>query len=468
MNDELWVAQGTYDEGQSLQPPIGVDMYGGFNATETSRDQRDPTLYDTILTSRLDKDKGCEVPARINGFEMTSQEGIYISNCSQFEISNNTILGMIFMAGNSAPSILGNVIKGGLIVGQKAAPATSPLIANNLITGSPQTGAALMIVGGSPVIVNNTIVDASIGIYLFLSVGSPVIHNNLVAFNSQGIVAGNTSVTPVLGHNAVFGNGTNYQTVLPGSTDLSVDPEFMNRSGGDYHLSLTSPLIDAGDDVRLSGEVDLDGQSRLAGAHVDIGAYEYSPSAPPVVLVHPADVRVAVGQTINFNVSASGTKPFRYQWQKGGIDISQATLSIYTTPPTTFADQGATFRCVVSNSQGSVISRSAALTVTSASSGQPNNATETKFGLFKNIFNPIKESILTIKYISPGEDARLTVYDRQGDEIKTLERGSKSNGEYSTTWDGRNNSGSVVAAGTYVLVLKQGGVVLKKKVVVVK
>jgi hypothetical protein len=52
-----------------------------------------------------------------------------------------------------------------------------------------------------------------------------------------------------------------------------------------------------------------------------------------------------------------------YQWQRNGIDIPGATSDIYTTPPTTMADNGARFRVRVSNSAGSVLSDEAVLTV---------------------------------------------------------------------------------------------------------
>jgi len=52
-----------------------------------------------------------------------------------------------------------------------------------------------------------------------------------------------------------------------------------------------------------------------------------------------------------------------YQWKKNGTDIGGATTSSYTTPAATTADNGAAFRCVVSNSAGTAISNPAALTI---------------------------------------------------------------------------------------------------------
>jgi len=80
----------------------------------------------------------------------------------------------------------------------------------------------------------------------------------------------------------------------------------------------------------------------------------------PAILAQPADASVAVGKSATFSVTATGTRP-AYQWQKLGASIAGATASTYTTPVTTAVDGGAAYSVVVSNSAGTVTSRSAAL-----------------------------------------------------------------------------------------------------------
>ncbi|MBK7260182.1 MAG: carbohydrate binding domain-containing protein [Ignavibacteriae bacterium] len=83
----------------------------------------------------------------------------------------------------------------------------------------------------------------------------------------------------------------------------------------------------------------------------------------PSISSHPANRSVAVGATASFSVGASGTAPLRYQWQKNDADIDGATGSSYTTPATSSGDNGATFRCVVTNDYGTATSNRATLTV---------------------------------------------------------------------------------------------------------
>ena len=86
----------------------------------------------------------------------------------------------------------------------------------------------------------------------------------------------------------------------------------------------------------------------------------------PTIVAQPANQTVTAGQTASFSVTANGTTPLSYQWQKNGAPIAGATAATYTTPATTSADNGALFAVVVSNAAGSVTSANATLTVNAA------------------------------------------------------------------------------------------------------
>jgi hypothetical protein len=89
----------------------------------------------------------------------------------------------------------------------------------------------------------------------------------------------------------------------------------------------------------------------------------------PAITTQPAGQTVTVGQTATFSVTAGGTPPPTYQWQKNGANISGATAASYTTPPSVAIDDGTPFDVVVSNSVGSVTSASATLAVHLAITG---------------------------------------------------------------------------------------------------
>ncbi|MFZ1375542.1 MAG: kelch repeat-containing protein [Geothrix sp.] len=88
---------------------------------------------------------------------------------------------------------------------------------------------------------------------------------------------------------------------------------------------------------------------------------------PPAITIttQPASQSVQVGQTATFTVVANGTGTLSYQWAKGGIAIAGAASASYTTPATVLADDGSSFTVDISDTNGNVLTSSAAiLTVT--------------------------------------------------------------------------------------------------------
>ncbi len=88
----------------------------------------------------------------------------------------------------------------------------------------------------------------------------------------------------------------------------------------------------------------------------------------PTITGQPVDQSVSVGQTATFTVSAIGSPPPTFQWQRSQDGatwdpIAGATASTYTTAITVGGDTGAKFRCVAINLAGAVHSATATLMV---------------------------------------------------------------------------------------------------------
>ena len=113
-----------------------------------------------------------------------------------------------------------------------------------------------------------------------------------------------------------------------------------------------------------SHEVIVDGGT-LTGRERITGTVKYAPT----ITTQPTSQTVTEGETATFTVEATGTEPLSYQWQqstdKGSswTNIDSATNTTYTTGKTTMDMNGTQYRCVVSNSAGSVTSDAATLTV---------------------------------------------------------------------------------------------------------
>jgi len=100
------------------------------------------------------------------------------------------------------------------------------------------------------------------------------------------------------------------------------------------------------------------------GGSVTSNAATLSVNSKPLITMQPANQSVTVGATATFTVTAAGTAPLSYQWQKGSTNIYGATSASYTTPATALTDNGSQFDVVVSNSLGNATSTQATLTVT--------------------------------------------------------------------------------------------------------
>jgi hypothetical protein len=90
---------------------------------------------------------------------------------------------------------------------------------------------------------------------------------------------------------------------------------------------------------------------------------------PPAITLDPVSQSVDSGATAIFTVSASGTTPLYYQWQKDQTDLSDGenisganthTLQVSSAEPSDAGD----YRCIVTNNHGSATSTAAALEVT--------------------------------------------------------------------------------------------------------
>jgi hypothetical protein len=179
---------------------------------------------------------------------------------------------------------------------------SAPVILNNVIAANgAASGAGIAVIDsilGAATIRNNT-VAANNGSGIYWANTAPTNDNNIVAFNTAGFERGPAgSLDAVIRYNDVYGNGVftadqNYKDTTDRTGTLgniSNDPQFANPATGDFHVQLGSPCVNAGlTSVADPGWPDVDGQARVQGAAVDLGADESDGTAwnapTPVVFV---------------------------------------------------------------------------------------------------------------------------------------------------------------------------------------
>jgi hypothetical protein len=99
-------------------------------------------------------------------------------------------------------------------------------------------------------------------------------------------------------------------------------------------------------------------------------------TSPPRITRQPESMSTFVGESASFFVDANDA--LSYQWQRNGVNIAGETTATLNLDVTALADDGATFRVIVSNAVGSVTSNTVTLAVlrrTPAITDQPDSMT---------------------------------------------------------------------------------------------
>ena len=186
-------------------------------------------------------------------------------------------------------------------------------------------------------LVNCTVVSNSIGLQLCIAL------NSISYYNSNGNCVPNNSYKsyvcttpfPEFG----FGNITN-------------EPLFLDPANGNYHLQPTSPCINSGDNALRTSTItnnfwetpdkfyftlltaDLDGNFRIAGGTVDLGAYEFQSPASKISYAWLQQYGFPMDGSAD-NADPDGDHMNNYQeWRSGTIPTDTTSLLQMFLPTT--------------------------------------------------------------------------------------------------------------------------------------
>lgn len=383
--DELWVAEGTYVPGTSASSSFkmkeGVSLYGGFEGTESKREDRDPRVHITVLSGEIGTvDKTDNVnkilllstidnAITISGFTISkgyvsdfvgcveiASSAVIFSDCI-FENNENmggfASGGAITVSGFDGPSTpqfincifrnnKSNVLGGAVHIGSSTDNLcifTSCLFDGNQ---AARGGALHNGMGGVRTInctfVNNT---ADKGSASYAASNTSTEHTNAIIWDSNNspVQTIRTSVITTVTYSIVRGGFT-------GTGNMNSDPRFISSSN--YGLSEMSPAIDAGNPAVLAKDLpvqDVSGGNRLTYSKLDLGAYEFQCSVTGSSLsVTTCDAFISnAGNTY----ISSGTYTEKYATADGcdsvvtlNLTITNATHSITETACEVFEYEG--------------------------------------------------------------------------------------------------------------------------------
>lgn len=192
---------------------------------------------------------------------------------------------------------------------------------------------------------------------------------------------GQTVTDPATATFSVTATGTALQYQWQLSSDGG--SSWMDLSGA-TSASYTTPSLSAGSSgLQYRVQVSNTLGSVTSNAVVVIVNVPGTVYGAPFFYDQPYSQSVIAGSTATFSVSVGDLPTPSVQWQRsddGGVswaDIAGASGNNYTTPATVAGDDGAQFRVIASNSEGSATSDAVTLTVTAASAPvfttQPQN-----------------------------------------------------------------------------------------------
>ncbi len=265
----------------------------------------------------------------------TLTNSVFSGNSAQYgggmtnDLSSLKLTNVTF-SGNSASN------DGGGIWNNCTATQTSVVLTNTVFSGnSAKHGGGMFNTGelANPTLVNATFSgnSATQGGGMYNTIGAvPIVTNSIFWGDNGGEIYNDLSSTPPASATVTY---SLVQGGYTGTGNINVDPLFVApitasapTTTGNLRFQYASPAINAGDPTTTfspPADKDLDGNPRIAGARVDMGAYE-SPCP-------------AQGSIIYVNGSASGGNTGA-DWANAYTTLTAALANVPTTPANACAE----------------------------------------------------------------------------------------------------------------------------------
>jgi len=285
---EVWVAEGVYDEFRdnpdgAIIMQDDVDVYGGFDGTETDRDQRDWAAHVTTIDGSLARDDGAKalVPAYhvvvganavFDAFTVTggnANGGGFPGNGCGGGMYNDSVAPRVrnCMFLSNAADIFGGGICN--FFSSSMVDVSNCVLAEN----SADFGGGMGNLGADPISVTNCTFSANTA----FSDGGGMADVSCSVMVTNCIVWGNMpnaiydDMSPTVTYSDIQGG-------FPGTGNIDEAPLFAGAPG-DLSIEPPSPCIDAGTGIGAPDD-DILGVARPQWNGYDMGAYEFYSDTP--------------------------------------------------------------------------------------------------------------------------------------------------------------------------------------------
>ncbi|MEZ4988689.1 MAG: MopE-related protein [Saprospiraceae bacterium] len=328
---EIWVAEGTYlptettngssnNRQKAFHFDIDLQIFGGFNGTETDRSDRNPEVHITALSGDIgtvgdNTDNSYHVVVAVNQTGEAVIDGFTIEN-GQADVDANFNYSGVFLfqvygggvyCRNSAIKISNCIFKnnfasiGGAIsyTGFNAIGVIQKCTFFYNVANNAQ-GADIHVSNGTANLSNNlfgtgggssvnltsnaiaTFTNCTFGVHgLSNSNSTATLYNSIYRANSLPISGGTANWKNCnIKNSGGSGAGWNpaYGNDLGGNIDE--DPLFTDPANNNFTLTECSPCVNTGDNASNLASEDLASNTRVFGGTIDMGAYEFQGTPP--------------------------------------------------------------------------------------------------------------------------------------------------------------------------------------------
>ena len=272
-------------------------------------------------------------------------------------------------------------------------------------------------------------------------------------------------------------SGIHREMILSGDFDGNGVVDFKDFSLFVAHFGTShgEPNFDPLFDLTGDGRVDFEdffkfvaqfdkGGSAKAGTRPKLSAEVRYGDLGPVVEVR-AEGAEGFGLVLNYD-------PEAYEFLRADVSSRLPVLKKETRGKLAFACVGDKAKLVFRGGFGGAMEVEEAVVVDRAyrvsDAGVRGTLIVPEFALGRNFPNPFNSSTAVVYTLPEAAHVKLVVYDLLGRVVKVLVNGVQDAGRHRTVWDGRDNGGSDVASGVYLVRMEAGGFNKVRKVVLVR
>lgn len=243
--------------------------------------------------------------------------GAAFSTLTGCVVSNNVASGNgagLYYGTATSSFIYGNRTSGGSGGGAFSNILNNCVVADNAAYHSPGAFQSTL--------VNCTVVENNLGSYPAIEGGN--LTNCIVYYNGGPLNYGSYLSTP---------HFVNCDTtpLPPGRGNITNTPLFVNSAGGDFHLQSNSPCINSGNNAYVTVTNDLDGNPRIVGGTVDMGAYEYQTPVSTISYAWLQQYGLPIGTNTD-TTDADGTGMNNWQKWIAGLNPTNPASVLAMSP----------------------------------------------------------------------------------------------------------------------------------------